>query len=403
MMDATECQPPVDLATARELVLLHGSPLYVYSGDSLQDTIQYIQRSIDYPSTRFLFASVTNGNLALLRYFKYQGWGIHANTPGDVFLALQAGFAENTIVYSGSNLNRQEIDQLLDWGVEVFNLDSLDQLQLLCTAFRSRAVPSLSIGLRLNQPALIGESRIGVSPADFPLAIDLASQVGLRISGLHFYRGTGTNATSSFTEAIEPLLAIARQLPDFSYFDFGGGFGYPYRHGAAAFDWCTFGRMVGEALRRHERPVQLLIEPGRAAIAGCAVLLTTVVSIKWQGEKQIVGVDTSITNLAVLAVHGGYRQVVCATQPPGSPTVLSDVCGNTTYSRDYLSRGCLLPRLCCGDLLMILDVGAYGYAMSSHFLHRPRPAEVLVQSGRARLIRERESLADLLRHQLDPQ
>ena len=133
------------------------------------------------------------------------------------------------------------------------------------------------------------------------------------------------------------------------------------------------------------------------------MLLTTVVSIKWQGDKQIVGVDTSITNLAVLAVHGGYRQVVSATHASDLPTVLSDVCGNTTYSRDYLCRGCRLPRLHRGDLLMILDVGAYGYAMSSHFLHRPRPAEVLVQDGQTQLIRERESLADLLCHQRVPE
>lgn len=402
-MELTASQPPVDLTTACELVQVHGSPLYVYGGATLQHTIQHIQGSIDYPETQFLFASVTNGNLALLRYFKHQGWGIHANTPGDVFLALQAGFAADTIVYSGSNLSHHEFEQLLGWGVGTFNLDSLDQLRLLGAVVRSGAFPSLTLGLRLNEPALIGESRIGVSPADFPQAIELASQLGLRITGLHFYRGTGTNATAAFTDVIKPLLAIARQLPDFSYLDYGGGFGYPYRHGAAAFDWSSFGRAVGGALRGQEKPIRLLIEPGRAAIAGCAVLLTTVVSIKWQGEKQIVGVDTSITNLAVLAVHGGYRQVICATQAPDLPTVLSDVCGNTTYSRDYLSRGCRLPRLRCGDLLMILDVGAYGYAMSSHFLHRPRPAEVLVQDGCARLIRERESLADLLCHQRIPE
>lgn len=401
-MGLTVSQPPIAFTTAHELVHVHGSPLYVYSGEQLQKSIKHIQSSIDYSDTKFFFAAVTNGNLALLRYFLDQGWGIHANTPGDVFLALKAGFGSDKIVFSGSNLNQYELEQLLDWGVGLLNLDSLDQVRLLCAVVRSRSVQSLSLGLRLNQPALIGESRIGVSPADFPSAIHLASQVGLRITGLHFYRGTGTNATSAFTEVIEPLLAIARQLPDFTYLDFGGGFGYPYRHGASAFDWQNFGRAIGESLRCQERPIQLLIEPGRAAIADCAALLTRVVSIKWQGEKQVVGVDTTISNLAVLSVHGGYREIVCPEQDFDAHTVLSDVCGNTTYSRDYLSRGCLLPRLRCGDLLMILDVGAYGYAMSSHFLHRPRPAEVLVQDGRGRLIRERESLDDLLHHQLNP-
>jgi diaminopimelate decarboxylase len=399
-MELRASQPPISLAAALDLATSHGTPLYVYSEERLRETIQHIQACFDYIPTEFFFAAVTNGNLALLRRFRDWGWGIHANTPGDVFLALQAGFSPANVVYSGSNLNRQEIEQLLAWRVGVLNLDCLDQLRLLCDLVRSQAAPHLSLGLRLNHPDLTGESRIGVSADEFPLAVALSSQVGLKISGLHFYRGTGTNATAAFTNVIGHLLAIARQLPDWSYLDLGGGFGYPYRHAAAAFDWQAFGRALGETLRQQQASIRLLLEPGRAAIAGCAVLLTTVVAIKWQGDRQIVGVDTSIANLAVLAVHGGYRQVVCASQTEGSATILSDVCGNTTYSRDYLARGCLLPRLRCGDLLMILDVGAYGYAMSSHFLHRPRPAEILLQDGHAHVIRERESLADLLHRQM---
>ena len=157
---------------------------------------------------------------------------------------------------------------------------------------------------------------------------------------MHFYRGTGTNATTAFTDVIAPVLAIGQTLPDWQYLDFGGGFGYPYREGVA-FDWPYFGHALTEALEGLN--IELIIEPGRAAIAGCATLLTTVVSVKWQGKKQIVGVDTTVGNLSVPSVHGGYRKIIPFNQD--TPCYSTDVCGNTTYSRDYLGKNCSLPML----------------------------------------------------------
>jgi diaminopimelate decarboxylase len=388
---------PFALATAQELLAVYGSPLYVYQLDRLLNTISHITSSILYPHTQFQFASVTNGNIALLQIFKNQGWGIHANTPGDIHLALAAGFTPDRIVYSGSNLDRAEMRQVLTWGIDSINLDSLSQLETLVNVY-SLEYAKPRLGLRLNFPALTGDSRIGVHPDEFGTAIDLARQAGLTMSGLHFYRGTGTNATQAFVDAIDTILSIASQLPDLAYLDFGGGFGYPYHHEKAAFDWLEFGQILSAKLTRLDRKIQLTIEPGRAAIAGCAVLLSRVVATKWQGERQIVGVDSTVANLSVPSVHGGYREIV-SWENSGAPYT-TDVCGNTTYSRDYLGRNCQLPRLKIDDIVAVLDVGAYGYAMSSHFLHRPRPAEVLLDKDSHRLIRQREDYRILLTNQI---
>jgi diaminopimelate decarboxylase len=419
---------PISANLAIALLETYGSPLYVYRGDRLRQTLESIAAAIPYPHTSLQFASVTNGNLALLRQIHQAGWGLHANTPGDIYLGLAAGFAPSQIVYSGSNLHREEMQQVLDWGIQTLNFDSLSQLRLCCDLVRPSHTPSLRLGLRLNTPDLTGDSRIGVQPNEFPAAIALAQKAGQTLQGLHFYRGTGTNATDAFTAVLDQVLAIAQaHLPHWSYLDFGGGFGYPYRPHGAAFDWPEFGQAITARLetlnQQRAQPMQLILEPGRAAISGCGLLLTRVVSVKWQADKQIVGVDTSVANLSVPSVHGGYRTIRAIqpeptpspTNPSVSPTaqeilppithasVPTDVCGNTTYSRDYLGRNCLLPRLHEQDLLMILDVGAYGYAMSSHFLHRPRPAEVLLDqdatqpSGyRHRLIRQREDYGVLL-------
>jgi diaminopimelate decarboxylase len=181
----------LNLATA--LLEKYGSPLYVYDGDRLRDTIHHITQSVPYPHTQFRFASVTNGNVALLQIFRSIGWGLHANTPGDIYLGLQAGFSPDQIVYSGSNLDRAEMEQVLAWGITTLNLDSLAQLELLCEVYQTicRTAPPppilgepdhLHIGFRLNLPELTGDSRIGVRPEDFPAAVTIAAQAGLHPS-----------------------------------------------------------------------------------------------------------------------------------------------------------------------------------------------------------------------------
>ncbi len=401
---STTKQLPFSWQQAEELPNIYGSPLYVYAGDRLQNTIQNITASIPYPKTKFHFAVVTNGNIALLQIFRQMGWGLHANTPGDIYLGLKAGFAPDQIVYSGSNLNRSEMAQVLEWGVNTLNLDSLAQLQLCGEVYGEMRLTSsaLKLGLRLNLPEINSNSRIGVLPQEFTKAVAIAQQFGIAITGLHFYRGTGTNATQAFTQVIDQVIATAQQLPDWQYLDFGGGFGYPYRSDGAAFNWREFGQELSDRLVKLQgithQAIDLIIEPGRAAIAGCAALLARVVSVKWQEHKQIVGVDTTVGNLSVPSVHGGYREII--TLPTKEELYTTDVCGNTTYSRDYLGRNCQLPKLAIGDVVAVLDVGAYGYAMSSHFLHRPRPAEVLLENSTHHLIRQREDYSILLNNQI---
>ena len=389
---------------AEELLSIYGSPLYVYDAVSLHRTIECITKAISYPRTQFHFASVTNGNVALLQIFRNAGWGLHANTPGDIYLGLEAGFHPSQIVYSGSNLNHAEMEQVLDWGVTTLNLDSIAQLQLCCEVLAEKDKPNfLRLGLRLNFPEITGDSRIGVHPEEFHTALNITQKAGLKLSGLHFYRGTGTNATQAFTEVINKVIATAQMLPDWEYLDFGGGFGYPYHHGGVAFDWQEFGKKITDKINSLDKKIDLIIEPGRAAIARCGTLLARVISVKWQDKKQIIGVDTTIANITVLSVHGGYREIlVCKekTEIYDSHTYITDICGNTTYSRDYLGKNCQLPALEIGDIIAILDVGAYGYAMSSHFLHRPKPAEILVEDYEHRLIRMREDYSVLLKNQV---
>lgn len=387
---------------AQRLVREFGSPLYVYDEETLNRSINNVQSSFSYKACRFAFAAVTNGNLELLKIFRNSNWGLHANTPGDAYLGVAAGFAGADIIYSGSNLSSDEMDLMLGWGVRTFNLDSRDQLINLAAAWkRLGADDRLRVGMRLNLPDVTGESRTGVTASELPELQEIARKEGIKISGIHFYRGTSTNATQRFVDAFEKVVSVCEQLDEFEYLDFGGGFGFPYHDRKHSFDWKLFADELCGVLSHRGLSPELLIEPGRSVIAGAAVMLCDVISSKWQGEKQLIGVNATSSNIAVLSVHGGSRQVRALNERDGNELWQSDICGNTTYSRDYLARAVELPRMQQGDLLAVLDTGAYGFSMASHFLHRPLPAEVLIRGGQAYLIRKRETWDCLLANQIE--
>ena len=445
-MNATAAQTKTCFLSAKkmfELAGAFGTPAYFYDQQIILDTAKAISSSISYPRTRFHFACVTNGNPALIRLYKSLGWGLHANTPGDVHLGFLSGMRGEDIVFSGSNLTNAEIKYMIDNRVATLNLDSLSQLQSFCLVFKEMAADAQlngteppekpRLGFRLNLPEITGSSRIGLSPEMLGQAVDFAGKYGHEIVGVHFYRGTGTNANERYNESIERILEIAQTLPDLAYVDFGGGFGFQYNSSLRGFNWQEFGKILSSKIENLARPIDLIIEPGRSAIASAGILHASVVSCKFQDDRQIVGVDTSVSNLAVLSVHGGYREVISAScnnatkaaAPSLDKSKLldkasgldlagaaamaldrkivsknlrlydSDVSGNTTFSRDYLAKKCLLPLLKPGDLIAVLDSGAYGFAMTSHFLHRTRPPEILLNGEKYLLIRRRETVGDL--------
>jgi diaminopimelate decarboxylase len=148
--------------------------------------------------------------------------------------------------------------------------------------------------------------------------------------------------------------------------------------------------------RQMGRRIRLVVEPGRALVASSGTLLVTVVSVKERGGRRYVGVDSTVGNIVVPSIYHGYHRVESLTAADDTLEIPTDVCGNTTHSRDYLARDVRLPALAKGDVLALRDVGAYAYAMSSHFLNRPRPAEVILDGARAEMTTRRETFADLV-------
>lgn len=385
---------------AETLAQRFGTPLFVYDAERVRAAYEGIRAALPYPRTRVHFAAVCNPNLYLLSVLRAAGAGLHANTPGDVYCGLRAGFRAADIVFSGSNLGEEDLRFLFDAGVDI-NIDSLDDLARACSIAHGRR-----LGLRIHLEDVLPESRIGLRECEIDKALAIAGGAACSVGALHVYCGTHGQNLERYRRALRRLVALAERLPALDCINLGGGFGYDYPDPEPrAFPFEELGAASDEALRecsrRLRRPVSLKVEPGRALVAGAGVMLTRVRTVKSGGNRRYVGVDATVANLTSPAVHGAHRRVVSIAARPVTACT-ADVCGCTTYSRDLLAQRAALPEVRVGDLLAVLDCGAYGYCMGSHFLNRPRPAEVFVDHGDALLVTRRETFEDLITMQTWP-
>ncbi len=379
---------------AHELLRRFGSPLYVYDLREIERRYLRFVQAFPYRPLDCHYAVVCNKNPLIVRRLHELGAGVHANTPGDAFAALAAGVPAEDVVYSGTNLTGVDLEYLLGLGVAL-NVDSLDQLRDVVSRGGCRTV-----GLRFLIDDAAKRNRIGVSPNELREALRIADGGGVRVAGLHMYAGTNNRRQSRFLGCVDRLLAGAETLPDLEYVNLGGGYGIGYREGEPDLDVDSIGREVARRLaslsRRRGQAIRLILEPGRALVASAGMLLMTVVSVKHRGGRRFVGVDSTVGNIVVPSVYHGYHRIETLTPRGGRLELTTDVCGNTTHSGDFIARDVRLPRVEPGDVLALRDVGAYAYAMSSHFLNRPRPAEVVLDGGEAILTTRRETLDDLV-------
>lgn len=386
-------------ASAAALAERYGTPLFVYDAALVRETFGHIRGAFRYEPVHLHFAAVCNPNLHLLRLLRSAGAKLHANTPGDVYCGLRAGYTAGEIVFSGSNLGEDDFAFLFEAGVHV-NVDSVDDLRLAC-----RLSPGRDLGLRMHLEGSLMESRIGVREHELGAALEVARAAGSRVTALHVYCGTHGQSLDRYRSSLRTLTELALACPDLSCINLGGGFGYDYREPeAGAFPFEALARAADAELtrlsRRLGRAITLRVEPGRAVVAGACVLLTKVRSVKREEKRRYVGVDTTTANFTSPVVHGSRRRVSTVEERPLGGT-LADVCGCTTYSRDFIARDAPLAEVSPGDLVAVFDVGAYGYCMSSHFLNRPRAAEVFVDEGRAKLVTRRETFEDLVAAQVE--
>lgn len=363
---------------------------YVYDLAVLRDRLARVGAMVPWPRKRLFFATMANDHPAVLREVLRGGRGVFVNSPKHLRLALNIGFEPDSVIFAASNMNCREMRECLAMGVHLV-LDDLDQVE----AFAGLAPPGTRFGVRVNVGSALDktslrddpEYRFGLLPGELPNALSAAEVAGLRIVGVHSYFGTDIMDPALLLDGLDRLCRAGAVLPDLEYVDGGGGFGIPDELGAEEFDLAGYGAgaaaIVAAAELRLGRTLTLYLEPGRFVSAPCGWFFARALGRKPRTDRLLVGVGASVVQLPRMLLHPTtarhpWRIVGREYAAPHSAPVW--LCGNSTYSRDFLARDCRAPAPEPGELLVFHNAGAYSRSMLTEFLGKDRPAELLVDS-----------------------
>ena len=392
----------------------YGTPLYVTSEDRVVEQFESYKKALGarYPKVRVLFAAKANGNPALLRALAAQGAGADVFSSGELQLALGAGMAPATLLFNGSSKTPADHRLAVEKGVKV-SLDSLDELHQL-DAIAGAAGKIADVSFRVN-PALVvpthpkiatglKTSKFGIPHGEIPAAYREALACNnIRPVGIHCHIGSQILEVEPFVKAAEVMVRIAQELTamgvNLEFIDLGGGLGIPYHHDTdpapTAEDYAAQVVPVFKAgVEACGIAPELWVEPGRSLVADSTVLLTRVNSTK-KAHKRFANVDAGFNLLVRPAMYDSYHEVIAANRADAPLTAEYTVTGPICETGDIFASDRKLPELVAGDLIAVLDAGAYGYSMASQYNGRGRCPELLLHGGKAALMRRGETLADL--------
>ena len=426
-MTATNLMPPLQFANDHltigdanvlSIASAYGTPTYVTDEQRVRNNCRQLINAFksNYPKFWLNYAVKANNNLALLNIVRQEGVGADCSCIEELVLAKLAGFRNDQMLYSGNYNSDTELAQGVDSGASV-NLDDAALLPRLLKhgmpeVLSFRVNPGVGQG---QYPGLVfgGENtKFGVEESQIQRAYAEAKASGVKRFGIHMMTGSNILNSDYFVSVTRKLFEVAENISKtldltFEFVDIGGGFGVPYLPEESPLDIDLIGSRVGATFKQFvEKGAMgepyLMIEPGRFVIADSTVLLGCVHHLKRSSKKTFVGTDIGMNTILRPALYGAYHHIYIANRPLAEPdtpvTITGQVCENT----DVLAKDRPLPRIERGDIIVVMNAGAYGYSMSSQYNSRPRPAEILVNEGQIETIRERETVNDLIHRQHVP-
>jgi diaminopimelate decarboxylase len=403
-----------------------GTPAYVYDASRIRRAYAEFEAGFAGHPHAIHYALKANSTLALVRLLRAEGAQADANSGGEIEVALRAGFIPDQIIFTGVGKTADELDRAVSLGVKAINAESpgeLDRIAARALALSTTARvalrvnpdidakthPHTSTGLRTN--------KFGMPLVDVrQLYRDHARAPGLEPVGLHIHVGSQITTLEPLTRAAERAVALARQLKDdgiaIEHLDLGGGLGISY-DGSPVPGIGDYAAAILSAVR--DTGFAIVLEPGRAIVGAAGTLLARVIDLKqYDDGLRFAVLDAGMTELMRPALYGAFHNIVAVAPRQGEPMPY-EVVGPLCESSDIFGRQRLLPPLEVGDLVAILDAGAYGSVMASTYNRRPLPPEVLIDEapgqavghregakaqtpeGRAwRLIRRRQTIDELL-------
>ncbi|NIP73727.1 MAG: diaminopimelate decarboxylase [Gammaproteobacteria bacterium] len=391
----------------REIATRFGTPCYVYSRATLERHWRAFDEAFAGREHLVCYAVKANSNLAVLDALARLGSGFDIVSVGELERVLRAGGDPARVVFSGVGKRPDEMHRALEAGIRCFNAESEAELATLdrVAAGHGRRAP---VALRVNpdvdartHPYIstgLAENKFGIDIARAPALYRQAAELpNLAVIGVECHIGSQLTELAPFEDALQRVLALVDRLRQegipVRHVDIGGGLGVRYRDERPP-EPATYAAAMAAALAG--RNLEVLLEPGRAIAANAGVLLTRVECLKATPRKRFAVVDAAMNDLLRPALYEAWQEIV-PVQPRGdTPTARYDVVGPVCETGDFLGRQRELA-LEAGDLLAVRSAGAYGFTMSSNYNSRPRAAEVMVDGDQAHLVRERETLDDLMR------
>ena len=386
----------------------YGSPLYVYNESILRQRCREIRSLLTYGKFDVHYSIKANNNIELLKIIRDEGLHSDAMSPGELFIAQQAGFSNKEILYVCNNVSADEMAAAVDQGVTV-SLDSLSQIDLL-----GSAKPGSRVAVRFNPGIGAGHHekvRTGGKKTKFGVLYDQIDEVKKRLKryrllleGVNMHIGSLFLEHENYTAAANELLKIAEQFEGLQFVDFGGGFGIPYRKRTQQkrLNLQEMGRALDRVVLDWSQKTgwngTIVIEPGRFISAECGVLLGTVHAVKSLFGTRYVGTDLGFNVNPRPVLYDSYHEIEVfgREEKYRNRTEKVTIVGNICETGDVLAKERELPTVEENDIVALLDAGAYCYSMCSNYNARLRPAEVLIQTdGRVRLIRRRDTLTDI--------
>lgn len=391
-----------DVALA-PLAARYGTPLYVYSAAAVRGRVRRVREAFG-AAAEVCFAVKSNSNLHVLRLLHGEGCGFDLVSGGELERLRVAGLPTARAVFAGVAKQPWEIEAAAAAGILFFNVESPHELPALAAA-GAAAGQRVRVALRLNpdvDPDTHAYISTGKDENKFGVALARAGDVvssiqadpWLELVGYHVHLGSQLHSARPYQEALQKVLAFVdedeRRGRGVRYYDLGGGFGISYGEGAPLDVRSVADAVLPELQRRGWTPV---VEPGRYLVGDAGLLLTAVLGTKSQGRSRFVLVDAAMNDLMRPALYQAEHPIVPVCARPERAEQVVDVVGPVCETGDFLGRARVLPELDEGDLLAVLAAGAYGASMASNYNSRPKPAEVLVDGGKATLVRRRETFA----------
>ena len=408
------------LVGLRVLAEQYGTPLYVYDGGQIADRAVLFQQAFAGLAHTVCYAVKANSSLAILRLLGKQGCGFDIVSGGELARVIAAAGEDapewcSRVVFSGVGKTAAEMDGALLAGIGLFNVESEAELHLLADRARLLGLRA-RFALRVN-PDVFAETHpyisTGMSDHKFGIAIALARAVYAGVAGNPWLQAVGVSVhigsqirqVEPFAAALTRVVELVHQLrkdgEEIQIVDAGGGLGIAYEeeHFDAAAQVRAYAAALKQALHGVDG-VHLMIEPGRFLVGQAGALVSRVLYTKTNGSKTFVITDAAMNDLIRPALYQAHHEIVPVVRRPGTTVQQVDVVGPVCESGDFFAHDRVLPHLEAGDLLALLDSGAYGMSQSSNYNTRVRPAEVLVEGAAARLVRRRETYADLFAPEL---